>query len=251
MWLHKWQILLWELPLGLLHFQVIITILSIYSFLPNLFLYFLTSKSEQFLAFLYVFILVLNFSKAWEFCQCLFSMFARSLLNFSPISLSLSSSLIKFFKPASESSSADTLLVPKILFRLPASSLSSLTWKLTLSSCSCSDSTPDPFWHFFLSSALTLEELTLIFCFVFLCLTCFSRSRPDSDYGSELPLSSFDYLPFPFSLDSGRTFFDYFTSQSWKLLFRHNWISGCCCRFFFLLARACFFIDKVYGRKWL
>ena len=24
------------------------------------------------------------------------------------------------------------------------------------------------------------------------------------------------------------------SAKSWKLLFRHNWISGCCCRFFFV-----------------
>ena len=127
-------------------------------------LHFFTSKSEQFCGFLYVLLFVLNFSKALGFCQTLFAISARSLLIFSPISSSLSSSCIRPFRPESESSSSDSLLVPKILFRLPASSLSSSAWRLTLSSYSCSDSSsPDPLWHSFLSSALALEESILTF----------------------------------------------------------------------------------------
>ena len=45
-------------------------------------LHFFTSKSEQFCGFLYVFILVLNFSKALGFCQTLFAISTRSLLIF-------------------------------------------------------------------------------------------------------------------------------------------------------------------------
>ena len=62
-------------------------------------LHFFTSKSEQFCSFLYVFIFVLNFSKALGFCQTLFAISARSLLIFYPISSSLSSSFTKPFRP--------------------------------------------------------------------------------------------------------------------------------------------------------
>ena len=43
-------------------------------------LHFFTSKSELFCGFWYVFLLVLNFSKALGFCQTLFAISARSLL---------------------------------------------------------------------------------------------------------------------------------------------------------------------------
>ena len=157
-------------------------------------LHFFICKSDQFCGLLYVFILVYNFSKALWFYQTLFSKSVRSLLILSPISSSLSSSWIKLFRPESESSSSDSLLVPKILFRLPSNSLSSSAWRLTLS-YSCSNSPTDPFWHSFLSSALALEELILIFCFFFLCLTCSSSSLSESDNGSELALPSSDCLP--------------------------------------------------------
>ena len=87
-------------------------------------LHFFTGKSEQFCGFLYLFILVLNFSKALGFCLTLFSISVRYLLIF-PLFLHLCQ-----------------VFVLSILFRLPASSLSSLTWRLTQSSCSCSDSSP-------------------------------------------------------------------------------------------------------------
>ena len=133
--------------------------------------HFFTSKLEHFYGFLYVFIVVLNFSKALEFFKTLFAKSARSLLIFSPIPSSLSSSWIKIFRKESESSSSDSLLVPKILFSLPASLLSSSASRVTLSSYSCSDSTLlDPFWHSFLSSALALEQLILVFCFIFSAL---------------------------------------------------------------------------------
>ena len=65
-----------------------------------------------------------------------------------------------------EFSSPDSLLVPKILFRLPASSLSSSAWRMTLSSYSCSYySPPDPFWYSFLLSALTSKGIDHNFLF--------------------------------------------------------------------------------------
>ena len=95
----------------------------------------------------------------------------KIFIDFSPISSSLSSSWITLFRPESESSSSDSLLVPKILFRLPASSLSSSASRLTLSSYLCSESPPpDLFWHSFLLSVSDLEELILIFCIFFSAL---------------------------------------------------------------------------------
>ena len=69
-------------PLDFLHFQVFITILNIHSFLPNLLLDFFTIKPEHFCSFLYVLILVLNFSKPLGCCQTLFAIYATSLLIF-------------------------------------------------------------------------------------------------------------------------------------------------------------------------
>ena len=158
-------------------------------------LHFFRSKSEQFCSCLYVFIFLLNFSKALGFCQTLFATSARYLLIFSPISSSLLSSFTRPFRPKSESSSSNFLLVPKILFSLPASSLSSSAWRL--SSYSCSDSSsPDPLWNSFLSSALALEEFILTFCFFFLYLICPSSSPSESDDGSELASPSSDCLLF-------------------------------------------------------
>ena len=76
----------------------------------------------------------------------------------------------------------DIYFSPKMLFRLPASSVSSSPWRLFLSSYPCSDSpTPDFLWHSFLWPALALEELILIFCFFFLCPICSLSSPPESD----------------------------------------------------------------------
>ena len=105
MWLHKWKILLWEL-------STFRSLLWSWEFICSCqisLLHFLTSKSEQRCGFLYVFIFVLGF---W---QTLFAISARSLLTFPPISSSLSSSCIRPFRLKSESSSSDSLLVPKIL----------------------------------------------------------------------------------------------------------------------------------------
>ena len=133
--------LLWGLPPGLFAFSGLYYDPE-HSF--ALYCIFLRVSQEQFCGFLYVFNFVLNFSKALGFCQTLFGIYVRSLLIFSPISSSLSDSCIKLFRPESDSSSSDSLLVPKILFRLPASSLSSSAWRLTLSSHWCSDSSqPD------------------------------------------------------------------------------------------------------------
>ena len=109
--------------------------------------------------------------------------------------------------------------------------------KLTLSSYSCSDSPPpDPFWHSFLSSVLTLEELILIFVFFFLCLTCSSSSLFEFDDDSELTLPSTDCIPFlslfPLALALEGRFSAFLlvkfsnlgisvSAKSWKLLFRH------------------------------
>ena len=186
-------------------------------------LHFFTSKLEQSYGFLNVFILVLNFSKAIGLCQTLFAISARSFLTFFRISTSLSTSWIKLFRLESESLSSDSLSVPKILFRLPASSLPSSAWRLTLSYPG-SDSPRDPFWHSFLFSVLAPEELMLIFCFFFLCLTCSSSSLSESDDGSELALSSSDYLPFLnlFILALEGFFFYCFTSQI--LILRQTYI---------------------------
>ena len=61
---------------------------------------------------------------------------------------------------------------------------------MTMSSDSCSDSLLDPFWHYFLSSALALEVLILIFRFFFLCLLYLKPALSDTDDGSELAHSS-------------------------------------------------------------
>ena len=138
-------------------------------------------------------------------------------------------------------------MVPKILFRLPAGLLSSSAWRLTLSSFSCSDSSStDPLWHSFLSSALSLEELILIFCFFFLGLICSLISPSESDDGSELAFPSSDCLPFrclfPLALALEGLFSTILlvrfsnldvsvSAKSWKLLFRHVRKSGCCCCF--------------------
>ena len=191
---------------------------------------------------------MLNFSKALGFCQTFFAISARSSLIFSPISSSLSSSWIKLFRPESESSSSDSLLVPKISFSLPASSLSLSAWRLTLSSYSCSDSSPpDPIWHSFLSSALSPEELIWIFSFFFLCLIYSSSSFSESGDGSELAFpSSSDCLTFlslfPLALALEGLFstnlLDRFSNldisvyaKSWKLLIIRVCRSGCSCCF--------------------
>ena len=64
----------------------------------------------------------------------------------------------------------------------------------------------------------------LIFCFFFLCLTCSSSSLSESDDGSELALSSSDYLPFLnlFILALEGFFFYGFTSQI--LILRQTYI---------------------------
>ena len=124
------------------------------------------------------------------------------------------------------------------------SSLSSSTWRLTLSSYSCSySSPPDPFWHSFLSLALALEELILIF---FLCCTYSSSSLSESDNGSELALQSSDCLPFLslfalalaleglFSTILLVRFSNWdlsISAKSWKLLFMHVCKSDCSCCF--------------------
>ena len=70
-----------------------------------------------------------------------------------------------------ECSSVDSLLVPTKLFSLPASSLSSSAWRMTLSSYSCSYySPPAPFWYSCLSSALTSKGIDHNFL-VFLSLS--------------------------------------------------------------------------------
>ena len=210
-------------------------------------LHFFTRKSEQFCGFSYVFIFALNFSNALGFWQTLFAISARSLLIFSPISSSLWSSCIKPFRPESEPSSSDSLLVPKILFRLPASSLSSSAWRLTLSSYSCSySSSSDPLWHSFLSSALALEEVILIFCFFFVLLICTSSLPSESDDVSELAFPSSDFLPvirlFPLALALEGLFSTILLvrfwnldisvpAKSWKVLFRYVCKSGCSCCF--------------------
>ena len=166
---------LWELPPGLLALSGLYYDPEHSSVLAKSYYCIFSRVSRNSSAVFYVFIFVLNFSKASEFCQTLLIISARSLLIFSPIPSSLSSSCFKLFKPESESSFSDSLLVPKILFRLQASSLSSSAWTLTLSSYSCTDSSPpEPLWHSFLSSALALGELILSFCFFFLCFICSS-----------------------------------------------------------------------------
>ena len=122
-------------------------------------------------------------------------MSVRSLMIFTPIS---SFFLVLGLRFSDQSHNLHPLIPcwRKILLRLPASSLSSSAWRLTLSSYSCFDSSSDPFGHYFLSSALVLEELTLIFCFFFLCLTCSSSSLSDSDDGLELAHSWSARLPF-------------------------------------------------------
>ena len=96
-----------------------------------------------------------------------------------------------------EFSSLDSLLVPKILFRLPARSLSSSAWRMTLPPYSCSYySPPDPFWYSFLSSALTSKGINHNFLIFFLCLTWSSSSLSDSYDGSQLAFSSSYCLPF-------------------------------------------------------
>ena len=129
---------------------------------------------------------------------------------FLSISLSFSSSWIKLFKPESESSSSDSLLVPKILVGLPACLLSLSAWRLTLSSYLYSQSPPDSFWHSFLLSALDLEELISILLlflslsYLFLKITFWFwwRFRSSSLFIrlSTLPKS------IPFSLGSRRNF---------------------------------------------
>ena len=167
-----------------------------------------------------------------------------------------------FWTESSESSSSDSFLVPKILYKLLASLLSWLTSKLTLSSYSCSGSQPDSFLHSFLSSTLALEKLTFFFCFFFLCFTSSSSSLSRSDDGYELPLSSSDCVPilslFPLALTLEGLFSNILPvkssdlkisifPKSWKLLFRHVCKSGCCC---------CFWVEHAFsltkcGRKWL
>ena len=139
-----------------------------------LLLHFLTSKSEQFCGFL-CFHFCFKFFKSIRVLPNFTYNICEIFIDFFPFPSSLSSSCFKLFKPESESSFSDSLLVPKILFRLQASSLSSSAWTLTLSSYSCTDSSPpEPLWHSFLSSALALGELILSFCFFFLCFICSS-----------------------------------------------------------------------------
>ena len=201
-----------------MYFQVFITILSTFiCFFQISLLYFFTSKSEQFWSFSYIFIFLLIFSKVLGFCQNLFTISTAFLLIFS----SLLSSRIKLSKPQSKSSSSVSLLVPKILIKLSTSSLSSVAWKLTLSSYMCAYSLPDLFWHFFLASGLALEGLILIFCFFFLCLTCSYSSLSDSNNDSDfsacsliIRLSTFS-KSLLFSLGSGKTFEFWIITCSW------------------------------------
>ena len=188
--------------------------LSIHSLLSNLF--FFTIKSEELSIFWYVFILVLNFSKELKSFQILFTISARSLVVFPYF--------FKVFNPESESPSFNSLFDLNISFGLPASSLPSSTWRLTLSSYFCSNSLPDLFLLFSFLSTLALEELILIFWFyfsyLFLMLTfCFWwRIRTCSII---IKFSTFLKSP-PFILGSGRTFFCYITGQTPKL--GHNCI---------------------------
>ena len=158
LWLHKYEIRFWHLalefcaPLGLCcgpdHSFILVKSTQCIFF---------TSNSEQFWSFLYVFILVLNFLKALGFCQNFIYNIYYIFIDFFPISPWLWNPWINIFKPESEFSTSDFLLVPKMLFRLPASSLSSPVWRLTLSSYSCPDSLSDHFWHSLFSSVLSLK----------------------------------------------------------------------------------------------
>ena len=172
--------------------------------------FFFTIKSEELSIFWYVFILVLNFSKELKSCQTLFTISARSLVVFPDF--------FKVFNAESESPSSNSLFDLNISFGLPASSLPSSTWRLTLSSYSCSNSLPDLYLLFSFLSTLALEELILIFWFyfsyLFLMLTfCFWwRIRTCSII---IKFSTF-LKSLPFILGSGRTFFCYITGQTPK-----------------------------------
>ena len=163
---------------------------------------------------------------------------------FLSISLSFSSSWIKLFKPESESSSSDSLLVPKILGYLPVychhrhedwpcHHIYILNHHLTL-------------WNSFLLSALALEELISILLlflslsYLFFKLTFWFRWR----FRSSSLFIRLSTLPksIPFSLGSRGTFstillvkstnLDISVSEkSWKLLFRHVCKSRYCCCF--------------------
>ena len=156
-------------------------------------LHFFHESARAVLWFFTCFHFGLNFLKVLGFCQTWFTISARSLWIFF-LFLHLCQVLELSFSDQRQNIHS---LIPCwfLKYYSPASSLSS--WAGILSSYSCSDSSPpDRFWNSFLLSALPLEELILIFCFLFLCLTCSSKSFFESDGSSELALPSSHCLSF-------------------------------------------------------
>ena len=210
MWLRKWQMLLWELPLGLFalsdlyynseHFFILAK--SLYS----LFSWVSQNSSVVF----YVFILVLNFSKALAFCGTIFAISVRSLIIFTPIS---SFCLVLELSFSGQSHHLHPLIPCwcKILVRFTViigmktdPVIIFMFWLIIW-----------PFWTFFPLVSLSSREINLNILF-FLSLLCLFlkltfwfwwRFRASSLI---IRLSTVP-KPLPFRLASGRTFFYYLT----------------------------------------
>ena len=161
--------------------------------LPNLFISFFSRVSQSSSVVFYMFSFWFEFFKSTRVLPNLIYNICEIFIDFFPISSSLSSSWIKLFRPESECSSSDSLLVPKILFTRQFTVIMGrhpviifMFWFITTG----------PFLGFFPLISLTSRGISINFLFSLSLPYCSSKSFFGSDDSSELALPSSDCLSF-------------------------------------------------------
>ena len=212
-----------------------------WNFLPNLFIAFFSRVSQSSSVVFYVFSFWFEFFKSTRVLPNLIYNICEIFMNFFPISSSLSSSWIKLFRPETECSFSDSLLVPKILFARQFTVIMGrhpviifMFWFITTG----------PFLEFFPLISLTSRGININFlfslslpylllkvifwiwwqfraCSPIITLSIFPKLLPSSFCSGSLEGRFSTILPVRFSNLNINV-----SAKSWKLLLRHVCKSG-------------------------